>query len=223
MSELSSPLLEVRGLVKDYPGVRALGGVDLTVNSGQVHCLIGQNGAGKSTLIKCVSGLVEPTAGEVQFQGEPLPIGDPNGIKRCNGGLKIVASQPADFLPDKGLQVMETILQGQKKIDAVYTHDDDMAMGVVQAIKAANREDEMFVTGAGGSKDAMNLIAQGGLYRATFLYNPSMSGSAVSIAKLIAENKGLSELLEPEVPSRIELPATTVTKENVASVQNLGY
>jgi len=66
MSEISNPLLEVRGLVKDYPGVRALGGVDLTVTSGQVHCLIGQNGAGKSTLIKCVSGLVEPTAGEVR-------------------------------------------------------------------------------------------------------------------------------------------------------------
>ena len=61
---------------------------------------------------------------------------------------------------------METILQGQKDIKAVYTHDDDMAMGVVQAIKAANREDEMFLTGAGGSKDAMNLIAEGGLYRA---------------------------------------------------------
>jgi len=78
MSEISSPLLEVRGLVKDYPGVRALGGVDLTADSGQVHCLIGQNGAGKSTLIKCVSGLVEPTAGEVRFQGEPLPVGDPH-------------------------------------------------------------------------------------------------------------------------------------------------
>ena len=49
-----------------------------------------------------------------------------------------------------------------------------------------------------------------------------MSGS-VSLAKLIAEGKGLSELVEPEVPSRIELPATTVTKENVAAVQSLGY
>ena len=78
MSDADPPLLEVRGLVKDYPGVRALGGVDLTVTSGQVHCLIGQNGAGKSTLIKCVSGLVEPTAGEVRFEGEPLPVGDPN-------------------------------------------------------------------------------------------------------------------------------------------------
>ena len=77
MGEADSPLLEVRGLVKDYPGVRALDGVDLTVTRGQVHCLIGQNGAGKSTLIKCVSGLVEPTAGEVRFEGEPLPVGDP--------------------------------------------------------------------------------------------------------------------------------------------------
>jgi ribose transport system ATP-binding protein len=78
MTEAGSPLLEVRGLVKDYPGVRALDGVDLAVTRGQVHCLIGQNGAGKSTLIKCVSGLVEPTAGEVRFEGEPLPVGDPN-------------------------------------------------------------------------------------------------------------------------------------------------
>jgi ribose transport system substrate-binding protein len=69
----------------------------------------------------------------------------------------------------------------------------------------------------------MNLIAEGDLYRATFLYNPSMSGSAISIAKLIAERKGFSELLEPEVPSRIDLPATTVTKENVSSVQHLAY
>jgi ribose transport system substrate-binding protein len=69
----------------------------------------------------------------------------------------------------------------------------------------------------------MNLIAGGDLYRATFLYNPSMSASAISLAKLIGERKGLSELVEPEVPSRVELPATTVTKDNVASVQNLGY
>ena len=47
--------------------------------------------------------------------------------------------------------------------------------------------------------------------------------SAISLAKLIGERKGLSELVEPEVPSRVELPATTVTKDNVASVQNLGY
>jgi ribose transport system ATP-binding protein len=57
--------------------VRALDGVDFAVDAGQVHCLVGQNGAGKSTLIKCVAGLVAPTAGQVLMDGNPLPPGDP--------------------------------------------------------------------------------------------------------------------------------------------------
>jgi ribose transport system substrate-binding protein len=143
--------------------------------------------------------------------------------RRCKGGIKIVASQPADFLPDKGLSVMENILQAQKQIDAVYTHDDDMAEGVVAAIQNAGREKEMFLTGAGGSKAAMEQIKKGGLYRATFLYNPSMSSSAINLARLIAQGSGLSDLAEPEVPSKITVTATTVTKDNVDSVMDLGY
>jgi ribose transport system ATP-binding protein len=70
-------LLEVTGLVKSFPGVDALKGVDFDVRGGEVHCLLGQNGAGKSTLIKCVSGLLEPTEGNVRFEGRPLPSGSP--------------------------------------------------------------------------------------------------------------------------------------------------
>ena len=73
----AAPLLEARGLTKYYPGVKALDGVDFTVGAGQVHCLVGQNGAGKSTLIKCVSGTVEPTGGQVLLDGQPLPVGHP--------------------------------------------------------------------------------------------------------------------------------------------------
>jgi ribose transport system substrate-binding protein len=141
----------------------------------------------------------------------------------CGDGITIVAQQPADFLPDKGLTVMETILQQHSEIDAVYTHDDDMAMGVVSAIENAGREDEMILTGAGGSRDAMERIQDGGLYAATFLYNPSMSASAVRIARLIALGEGFEELAEPEVPSRIELPATTVTQDNVDQFIDLGF
>jgi ribose transport system substrate-binding protein len=146
-----------------------------------------------------------------------------DAIKRCNGALKIVASQPANFDPVMGQNVMATILQAQKKIDAVYTHDDDMAQGVVAAIKEAGRDKQMFVTGAGGSKQAMDLIKAGGLYRATFLYNPVMSASAISIARLIGQDAGFAELREPEVPSKIILPATQVTKANVDKVYDLGY
>jgi ribose transport system substrate-binding protein len=141
----------------------------------------------------------------------------------CKGGIKIVASQPADFLPDKGLSVMENILQAQKDLDAVYTHDDDMAEGVVAAIENAGREGDMFLTGAGGSKAAMDRIKAGGLYRATFLYNPSMSSSAINLARLIAQGSGLSDLAEPEVPSKITVTPTTVTKDNVDAVSELGY
>lgn len=143
--------------------------------------------------------------------------------QRCKGGIKVVARQPADFLPDKGLSVMENILQAQKQIDGVYTHDDDMAEGVVSAIENANRQDEMFLTGAGGSKAAMDRIEQGGLYRATFLYNPTMSASAIRLARLIARGQGMQDLTEPEVPSRIQVPATTITKENVAKYKEFGF
>ncbi|HWN21509.1 MAG TPA: sugar ABC transporter ATP-binding protein [Gaiellaceae bacterium] len=97
-------VLEVRNLVKEFPGVKALQGVDLDVVEGEVHCLLGPNGAGKSTLIKCVSGAIEPTSGEILFLGEPLPPGDPAGsLKR---GVATIY-QELDLVPD--LSVAESI------------------------------------------------------------------------------------------------------------------
>ncbi len=72
-----SPLLEMRGIVKVFPGVRALDGVDLQVRAGEVHCLLGQNGAGKSTLIKVLAGAHGVDAGEVLWRGEPASLGSP--------------------------------------------------------------------------------------------------------------------------------------------------
>jgi len=144
--------------------------------------------------------------------------------KRCpDGGLKIVAQQPGDFNPDQGLKVMENILQSQKKIDAVYTHDDDMAQGVVQAIRNAGRDDEMFLTGVGGSEDAMKQIKEGGLYRATFLYNPAMAATAVNMARLLALGEGFQELVPPEVPRQLIVPAAVVTKDNVDDYEQYAF
>jgi ribose transport system substrate-binding protein len=140
-----------------------------------------------------------------------------------DGGIEIVAKQPGDFNPDTGLKVMENILQAQDQIDAVYTHDDDMAQGVVQAIRNAGREDEMFLTGVGGSQDAMAQIKEGGLYRATFLYNPSMAASAVNMARLIALGEGFSELVPPEVPRQVIVPAATVTQQNVEDYEEYAF
>jgi ribose transport system ATP-binding protein len=106
---VNAPVLEVRGLVKEYPGVKALQGVDLDVRAGEVHCLLGPNGAGKSTLIKCVSGAVEPTAGEILFAGEPLPSGDPAGSLAA--GVATIY-QELDLVED--LTVAESIFLGRE-------------------------------------------------------------------------------------------------------------
>ncbi len=146
-----------------------------------------------------------------------------DAIKQCSGGIKVVARQPADFAPDKGLAVMQNILQAQQKIDAVFTHDDDMAQGVVQAIKNANRDKDMWLTGVGGSKAAMDMIKQGGLYRATFLYNPSMAADGVALARLLAKAQGLADLTSPVIPNVIVMQAQGVFQDNVDHFMRLGF
>jgi ribose transport system substrate-binding protein len=141
----------------------------------------------------------------------------------CGNGINIVAQQPADFLPDMGLEVMEAILQANDEIDAVYTHDDDMAEGVVAAIENAGRDDEMILTGAGGSCAAFDRIESGGLYAATYLYSPTMAGSAVNMARLIAQGRGFSDLVEPEVPSQIVVPPTEVNQDTVEDLRDLCF
>ena len=81
MSGSTSPgkvLLEMQGIGKSFPGVRALEGVHLTVKEGQVHALLGENGAGKSTLIKILSGAYHRDEGQILFEGQPVEIRGPN-------------------------------------------------------------------------------------------------------------------------------------------------
>jgi len=68
------PLLECRGMVKEYPGVLALDRVDFQLRPGEVHILFGENGAGKSTLISLLAGAQEPTSGEILMRGAPVKL-----------------------------------------------------------------------------------------------------------------------------------------------------
>ncbi|MBO7934757.1 sugar ABC transporter ATP-binding protein [Streptomyces antibioticus] len=76
------PLLSMSGITKSFPGVRALDGVDLDVQAGEVHCLLGQNGAGKSTLIKVLAGAHLPDEGTVRWRGEPVAPRSPSDAMR---------------------------------------------------------------------------------------------------------------------------------------------
>jgi len=68
-SQQQSPVLSIEGLIKDYPGVRAVDDVSFSIESSTVHCLIGENGAGKSTLIKMLTGALQPTQGVMKING----------------------------------------------------------------------------------------------------------------------------------------------------------
>jgi rhamnose transport system ATP-binding protein len=70
--ETVHPVLELRGISKSFPGVRALEQVALTLHAGRVTALIGENGAGKSTLVKILTGINQPDAGEVRIDGAPI-------------------------------------------------------------------------------------------------------------------------------------------------------
>src|SRR3954451_19354620 len=103
------PLLEMHGIVKSFPGVRALDGVDLDVRAGEVHCLLGQNGAGKSTLIKVLAGAHQPDAGTITWRGEPTALTDPQAAMRL--GIATIY-QELDLVA--GLSVADNIFLGRE-------------------------------------------------------------------------------------------------------------
>ena len=94
-TDSSFPLLEVRSISKQFAGVRALDGVSLSLQRGEVLAIVGENGAGKSTLMRIVAGVTQPTAGEILVDGEPTEfasvaqalkqrhLADPSGTESC--------------------------------------------------------------------------------------------------------------------------------------------
>jgi ribose transport system substrate-binding protein len=138
-------------------------------------------------------------------------------------GFSVKARQAAQFTVESGQQVMANILQAEPKLDAVWNHDDDQGVGVLAAITQANRS-EFFMVGGAGSANAMRLIkADNSVLKCTVTYSPSMASSAISLARLVAQGKGMSDLVEKEVPSFIVLASATITKENVDQYLSLGF
>lgn len=72
------PFIEMRGIVKQFPGVLANDNIDLKIYRGEIHALLGENGAGKSTLMNILYGLYQPDTGEIKIDGRPIRIDGPN-------------------------------------------------------------------------------------------------------------------------------------------------
>jgi ribose transport system ATP-binding protein len=107
------PLLEMRGIRKEYPGVLALSEVNFTLQSGEVHCLLGENGAGKSTLMKVLSGATTKNGGSIFIDGKEVTFHSPADSQKHAIGM---IYQEFKLVPE--LTVAENILLGSEPTKA---------------------------------------------------------------------------------------------------------
>jgi len=117
---MAIPKLEIKGISKSFPGVRALIDVDFDLNNGEIHSLVGENGAGKSTLINVISGQLKPEKGEILLNGEKVVFNGPDDALAHGIGL---VPQELNLIPL--LSVAENIFLGVKKIKPTFPYDID--------------------------------------------------------------------------------------------------
>jgi ribose transport system substrate-binding protein len=136
-----------------------------------------------------------------------------DALKDC--GLKVSNRVAAAFTVESGEAAASNLLQAAPHIDAIWNHDDDQGVGVLAAIKNANRN-EFFMVGGAGSKNAMDAIKAGdSVLQATVIYPSTQAADGIKLARLLVQKKALSDLVEVEVPRKVTLNAPVVTKDNV--------
>ncbi|MEC2345983.1 sugar ABC transporter ATP-binding protein [Paenibacillus barengoltzii] len=104
---MSEYMLEMKGITKEFPGVKALDGVTLQVRPGTVHALMGENGAGKSTLMKCLFGIYKPDSGEIYLNGQKAEINNSSDALKLGVSMIHQELHPVPFR-----NVMENIWLG---------------------------------------------------------------------------------------------------------------
>jgi ribose transport system substrate-binding protein len=136
-----------------------------------------------------------------------------DALKSC--GLKVSNRVAAEFTVESGEKAAANLLQAAPKIDYLWNHDDDQGVGVLAAINNADR-DEFTMIGGAGSADVMESIKAGdSVLKATVVYPSTQAADGVKLARLLVQDKAMSDLAEIEVPRQLKLSAPVVTAENV--------
>jgi len=130
-------------------------------------------------------------------------------------GLEVSNRVAGDFTVQGGEQAAANLLQAAPQIDAIWNHDDDQGVGVLAAIDSANR-DEFFLVGGAGSANMMREIESGdSVVQATVIYPATQAADGIKLARLIEQNKTMSDTASLGVPHLVQLFAPVVTADNV--------
>jgi ABC-type sugar transport system substrate-binding protein len=170
------------------------------------------------------NNIADPVIAEIQgIAALPLTQDRSQGFADALDGCdQTVDNQvSAEFTVESGEEQASNLLQAAPQIDIIWNHDDDQGVGVKQAFDNAGR-DEFFFIGGAGSCNAMGWIQDGSM-EATVLYPPTQAADGIRLARLLAQNKGMSDLVQVEVPRRIVLNAPVVTADNVAEFEPLCF
>ena len=174
-------------------------------NAGEYICE--QVGDDPEAVVAEVTGIASLPLTEERTQGFEDALG------AC--GQEVDNRVAADFTVQGGESATANLLQAAPEIDAIWNHDDDQGVGVLAAIENADR-DEFFMVGGAGSANMMRHIQEeDSVVEATVVYPSSQAANGVALARLLAQEKSLSDLVENEVPRQVQLFAPVVTKENV--------
>ena len=154
------------------------------------------------------------------YVGIPIDLQRYNGfmevLKKDYPNIKVLVEGDGEFNQQAGLKAMSNILPAYPHIDAIYSQDDESAVGALTAIKNANRTDIKFITGFGGSKSAFaRMAAKDPLYGASMSYLPTMGGRALAFAKRILQGEKFKKI-------NIE-PTVVVTADNVSKYMDEAY
>lgn len=136
-----------------------------------------------------------------------------DALKKC--GLKVNNRVAAEFTVESGEKSASNLLQAAPKIDYLWNHDDDQGVGVLAAIKNANRDEFVMIGGAGSANVMRDIKADNSVLKATVIYPSTQAADGIKLARLIVQDKSMSDLAEIEVPRQIKLAAPVVTKDNV--------
>ncbi len=179
-------ILEATNIVKDFPGVHALKGVDLKVKKGEILALVGENGAGKSTLMKCILGIYEPTSGEIIFDG--IHRKKYTTVDALKMGISMIQQE---LSPIEHRPIMENIWIGREPVNKIgIVNHREMYKRTKELLSSVglNEDPKTLVKDISVAKQQMVEIAKAISYDAKLIImdEPTSAISGTEIAELFS-------------------------------------